>query len=112
MWPFEKSVTPAETVLPGSPVPADAELEEVEAGYLAAEQTFDEATVAVLRYQRENPKLDAITVFNHVASVRVGAMLADPELSRLCSLRAEARQCRNSLLNRRADVLRRAGRIR
>jgi len=38
--------------------------------------------------------------------------LADPELQKLCRVREDARALRNQLLNQRADLLRRAGKVR
>jgi len=93
--------------------PASDELQSIEAEYQKAEREFFAAGRAVLAFQREHPKLDAVTFINAGAYVRTNALsLADPELQKLCSLREDARRRRNELLNERANLLRRAGKVR
>jgi len=90
----------------------DTELEQVEAAYLCAEKVFSQATTAVLRFQRENRDAGVLMVIDGRAFMRVNGAGLNPRLQELCSLREESRRLRNELLNQRADLLRRAGKVR
>ena len=87
-------------------------LEQVEREYRFAESAYQQALGALLEYDRANPTLDAVTVTNGIAFTRVGALWLNPGRDRLCAARTQALKHRNKLLEMRADLLRRIGRIR
>ncbi len=86
--------------------------EGIEAAYQEAEKEFSKACYDVRRYREANPEADVLMVINGKAFNRVNGGSLNPRLAELCSLRELARMKRNSLLNIRADLLRRAGKVR
>jgi hypothetical protein len=91
----------------------ETELAQAEAAYLCAEKVFSQATTAVLRFEREHLQAGAVMLVDSKAYVRTNALsLADPELQKLCCVREDARARRNELLNRRAQLLKAAGKVR
>ena len=91
---------------------ADSELATVEQEYAAAERDFSKAAHDVLRFQQEHREAASIMLINGKAYNRVNGAALNPQLQLLCHVRELARMKRNSLLNLRADLLRRAGKVR
>ena len=95
-----------------NPLSTETELEQVEGEYLRAEKEFFDAGRAVLAFQRAHREAGAIMFVNDKAFSRVNALSLNPELSRLCRVREDARALRNQLLNRRAQLLKATGKVR
>jgi hypothetical protein len=110
---FTRHIRESTTVQRQNPVSSiDTDLERVEAAYLCAERAFSQATTAVLRFQREHREAGVLMVIDGKAYVRVNGSSLNPKLQELCGVREDARALRNQLLNQRADLLRRAGKVR
>lgn len=92
--------------------PASAELEAVEEAYQQAAREFSKAVREVFLYQQTHRERDAIMFVNDLAFYQVNGSSLNPRLQELCYRREQARAKHSELLNLRADLLRRAGRIR
>jgi len=91
---------------------ADSELTAVEQEYAAAEQQFSKAAHDVLHFQQEHREAGVLMLIGGKFYNRVNGAALNPQLQLLCHVRELARMKRNSLLNIRADLLRRAGKVR
>src|SRR6266404_5409 len=92
-----------------SPTSASDELQTIEEEYRQAEKAFSKASYELLRFQQVNREAGSVLLVGNRAYCRVNALtLINPDSARLFTLREEARSKRNSLLQIRADLLRRA----
>lgn len=99
---------PTETALSSD----EALLAETEKEYREAEAAFNQACRAVLLHRKQHPTADAVMVINDRALMRLNSMKFNPELARLCAVRARTLTLRNQLLARRANLRRELGLIR